>query len=64
MAEYYTKEYAIALYQMTGIGKWEDYLYWTYDGLGADPTFFLEEEEWQAIQSDWSAIEDQVNINC
>ena len=63
MAEYYTKEYAKAMYNMVGEGKWEDYLYWAYRGLGVEPHELIGTDNWQTHQDNWDAIKAAANSN-
>ncbi len=66
MAEYYAEEYAKAMYEMVGEGKWEDYLYWAYDGLGIDPPLLIGIKDWNIHQANWNSIESIVesSLNC
>ncbi|MDF1699463.1 MAG: hypothetical protein P1U56_26660 [Saprospiraceae bacterium] len=66
MADYYAEEYAKAMHQMVGVGNWEDYLFWAYDGLGIDPPLLIGKKEWEIHQANWNSIKSDVNssLNC
>ena len=61
IARFFTEEYAKAMHEMTGIGKWEDYLFWAYEGLGISPSSFMTIEELTQVNSNWNKISEQVN---
>ncbi len=49
------------MHEMTGIGKWEDYLFWAYEGSGISPSSFMTNEELTKVNSNWNNISEQIN---
>ena len=66
MARFYAEEYAKTMANYFNHERWEDFLFWAYDGLAIpidDPV--LPSSKWETISNDWNNIKDEINAtNC
>jgi hypothetical protein len=60
MTIYFANQYAQTMAEIIGIGGFQDYLFWAYDGLGLSPDEFLSPTEVNRINSDWNSIKEDV----
>ena len=63
MAKFLALEMAKAMHEMIGIGDPQDYLFWSYQGLGIDPSEFLNTAQISEMNQGWNNIKQEVDEN-